>query len=303
MNDLALTVSNIFDYSGMFPPESKALEDALKDSATFPTALKFPEMLNSDFVLSLENLKQITPSILVKAGFGIGRKVRICTLGSEMNAGSKSAEELSEIQRFNKESSKWSTPAEVVSYEVKISSSLRLNDAKDAISNSSVLLCLEPNLSLSNWTETLASACELVSELGQNVSLKIRGTGPTGIENEKICRVIEACVSKNIHLKATGGMHHPILETSRYNNHLGFLNIASALLLKRALKDRFSAQDILKCLRTDDAKAFSFKDGLRWGEFHITHTDLARLKSEWRFSIGSCNIFEPDSDLVRLFGT
>lgn len=305
-NPLDILVSGLFDYSGMFPPESKSFEGALFDSARFETTLVRPFLVNTDLVLQRASIDLLSEDVLKAQGFQDGQKIRIAYLGSDIVTPSdieRAIEEVQFVHSWNGTHSKDAVQPHIVSYEVKIAQGVTSlpSDLLTAAQSAGIILCVEPDLSITEWRSVLNHRVGEIARC-EGVSLKIRGTGPAGIGTEKMAVVIDTIAQAKVHLKATGGMHHPIIEQERYKNNLGFLNFATAVVMRRAIKD-LDVTTIQRCLDERDPKAFAFNQGLRWDDFSIPVEELQKIKDTYRMSIGSCSLREPDEDLVRLFRT
>lgn len=293
---LSVLVDSLFDYSGMFPPEAKSFEDALVDSAKFSSSLVRKNMVNADFVIQLSMLDSLNPESVKKAGFKSDKKIKIAVLGSEVSDQKNLyREEIEKINTFNHNF--LSNNLEVTSFEIKVDTKfLDLESSPDP----SFSISLEPDLSKENWKEKLKETIKIISPYKKNISLKFRGTGPTGIDNKKIAYVISLVCDSKIRCKATGGLHHPILEAKIYGNNLGFINLTTALYLRYAFGETFGINSIEECLNSESMSDFKFEQALSFKDFSITLETLKNLKEIFRFSIGSCSLREPDEDLVRL---
>ena len=83
---------------------------------------------------------------------------------------------------------------------------------------------------------------------------------------------------------------------------MGFLNFASAVMLRRTLGTRISHTILVELLTNDDARAFEFRDSLQFKSLKISAAELRHAKGLAHCTIGSCSLHEPDQDLSRLFG-
>lgn len=303
---LDLLVERLFDYSGMFPPASKSLSDTLKDAAGFSSTLTRPEMVNADIVLSISHLKDMRGDVLTPAGFDESKTCHISLLGSELVVSDADlVNEIEMLKKFN-EVGEGVQSCKVSSYEIKVGEFLVATEEVlerhlVSLAESQTVLAIEPDLSGEMWQNILDRAVIFVAKHRGNVSLKFRGTGPTGIGNDKIAFVIAQACDEKINLKATGGLHHPFLE-ERYGNNLGFLGMSSSIYLRRALGEEFSIDDIMRCLCASDPSEMEFETMLAWRDKRIDLPTLRDLKKRYSFCIGSCSLQEPDEDLIRLFG-
>ncbi len=317
---LEILVDRLFDYAGMFPPAALSFEEALATSAKLKSELRRPYLLASDIVLSFENLKKLEHEILQAAGFVPAQLLTVCALGTAFKIrqdliSEQRLDELKEIQAFNAQKSSELVPIQVTSYEFKFEGSIQsdvqavqvaLRNIKSFLHEDHFRLCVEPDLSVEDWEQVLDKFCHILSDLnlhsiGPEVVLKVRGGGATAVNNHKLLKVVEQVCKYNLNLKATAGLHHPIIEKDRYQNSLGFLNLSVALYLKRALGSEFPAIEVLNCLFASSLEHFNFGQNLAWKEYQIPLEQLRSLKEQFPFSIGSCSLHEPDQDLARLF--
>jgi hypothetical protein len=84
---------------------------------------------------------------------------------------------------------------------------------------------------------------------------------------------------------------------------MGFLNVAAAVMLKRAVKDSLSESSLAQILTNSSYQSFSWRNGLRFGDLAISLEQLTAAKNLAHFSIGSCSLHEPDADLLSISDT
>lgn len=319
---LETLMEELFDYAGMFPPAALSFEEALSRSAKLPTELKRQKLLASDLVLSLENLSKLNSESVAAAGFDPARAIKICALGSSLKTrqeliSEQRLDELRQLQAFNAERAADPIALRVSSYEFKLEAPLQsdqhavqiaLRNIKSFLSDDQIRICVEPDLSGEDWEAVLDKCSHVFSDLnlhsrGPEVVFKVRGSGPSAVNNHKLLRVVERVAHFNLNLKATAGLHHPIIEKELYQNSLGFLNLSAALFLKRALGPSFPDIEALDCLFAVDTKFFTLGTSLGWKDYKISLEQLKDLKRQFPFSIGSCSLHEPDQDLARLFSS
>ena len=315
---LEVLVDGLFDYAGMFPPSSLSFDDAIIASASFSHELKRPSLVGADLVLGVEHLSRLRIELLQQIGFDSQRAFLVCVLGSTLAAAEEPsrADELKSLELFNRTEANSSIRRHIVSYELKLSQNLqtdhhsavqRVSEIQSRLEKERLMIFLEPDLSVAAWESVLENICGVIkvvndSSEGPRIGLKARASGPTAATPAKFAAIISEVATAQLHFKATAGLHHPIVERARYHNELGFLNMATALYLKRHLGSAFSNQDLLGCLTCEQSSAYRFEDELQWNEQRLSVRDLELLKENFHFSIGSCSLHEPDQDLLRLFG-
>lgn len=132
---------------------------------------------------------------------------------------------------------------------------------------------------------------------------KIRTGGVTNDafpDGASVATFIRNCAEHGVAFKATAGLHHPIrcVKPLTYEPDAptgtmhGFVNVfmAAALL-----------QHADEILAEADARAFEFgDDAASWRGHSVRTDDLARIRSEFAISFGSCSFDEPIADLKEL---
>jgi hypothetical protein len=292
-NTFITLLTKLFDYAGMFPPASLSFEQALAESCSFSTTLKRPWMVASDIVLDAQNARKL---LGVNLGiYSLSHPLRVCLLATE--------EPESVISTASQLAHK-EPHVTVTSLEIKAAPS----DFEEMISfyadfgaTNTIQLALEPDLSGDNWESVLNAALTKLSKATPKAALKCRLTGPTGIAADRLAAAIIATSDGEIPLKVTGGLHHPIVETDRYPFPMGFLNVTTGVMLRRALRNKLPHARLVEILANQDARAYAFGDSLQFKDLKMSHAELRRAKEAQPFAIGSCSLKEPDEDLSRLF--
>lgn len=299
----------LFDYAGMYPPASLSLEEALSKSAGFRKTLRRPGMLAADLVCGLDRLELLEPVRLAKAGWDPERAFKVCVLGPAL-AGPGAVppeEQKSQAARAVAFDGTGRPTRSAVSYEIKCPVS-HLLDRRAAAAFEAVRsglggyvggLFVEPECASTEWPGAVESVFSFFDALApeRRPGLKLRCSGPAAIDPESLARSLAAASDRGLKLKATAGLHHPIVEP-RYGNRVGFLGLALAVRLRRALGPGFSLPLIEGCLTAAEPGQFTFVDGAAWLKFWLP-TD--RLLTRPGFTIGSCSLHEPDDDLARLY--
>jgi hypothetical protein len=232
--------------------------------------------------------------------FGYKREVSVALLAtSTIDEALEVAEKLSGV-RPSADDAK----CRVSSIELKLNPGIA-NDSLRALcdycSRHQILFAVEPDLSTDSWKELLEQTLETLISLSVPGALKCRGSGPTGIGPERLARAVCRVSDAGLPFKVTGGFHHPIVESGLYGNTMGFLNLAVAVMLRRAHQDSLSEAEVATLLANSDPAAFTWGDTMKYRGLSISCHDLRSVKAKAPFSIGSCSLAEPDQDLARLF--
>lgn len=292
---LEILVDSLFDHAGIFPPTERPLEEAYKVAATFDSILTRPHLINSEIVLPVKKLSTVNRDDLRKLGFSSEKIFRISALSDlELKKDSKDQvfHNLNSCLEFNERNEAHST--RVIAFDLKISADLDLlNHAfLTKLRESPIQIYLEPDLSIHGWQEMLLAVTDLLS--GSAIGLKCRGTGPTGISNDRMAHALYQAGDKNLHFKVTGGFHHMV---AGENNKTGFLSFASAFVLSKT--KNLEPEKIEQILNNKRVEEFCFtQDALTYRGDLVSFLEIAAARKERRFSIGCCNPLTPDKELT-----
>ncbi|MGB1586881.1 MAG: hypothetical protein ACPHID_07550 [Thermoplasmatota archaeon] len=292
----------LFDHAGMFPPAALSFEDAVTEAAELPEALKRPDLLQNDLVLTPEEWRKISDESLAAAGFD--RPLHVCLVGVDLD---QAADVLREAQEWNTDGATASPPRVVTAIEAHFSPGMALGTAVGRItalrylSRGSIDLYIEPKWDDATWNKRMDDLMAMYDGLNADVELhpvglKFRAWGPTALRPETVAKLLPLVDERALPLKATQGLHHPLCEGFEQNT-MGFLGLVAALRFCDG--GHLNDEERLALLTESDASAFEFGDIITWRghELDVPAVDTARVP----FSIGSCSLREPDADLARLF--
>lgn len=291
---LELLLSSLFDYAGMFPPAGRSFHEALKESASLPTSLKRPKMLSSDLVLDVEYASKLMTTDL--RAYGFSRDISMCLLASETPQRClECATGLLTSKRRD------GLRVSISSLEAKVSMegiSAIIGTLLPFAQKHSIQLAVEPDLSTLAWETNLHTTSSAIQ--GKGIALKCRCSGPTGIGPERLSAAIIAACDTAAPFKATGGLHHPIVEQERYGNMMGFLNLAAGVLLRRVTGEKISREMLSRLLTNASFEAITTGENLAYNGIAISYDQAVTAKRIAGLSIGSCSLHEPDADIERL---
>lgn len=287
-------VRGLFDHAGMFPPAALSFEDALREAAVLPDVLARPDLLQNDLVLTPEHWAKVDDEALAAADYD--RTLHVCLVGVDLD---EAADVLRKAQQWNTDGATTRPPRVVTAIEAHFSPGMALGTAVGRItalrylSRGSIQLFIEPKWDDATWNERLGDLMTMFDGLNADVELapvglKFRAWGPTALTPATVARLLPEVRKRNLPLKATQGLHHPICEGFEQNT-MGFLGLLAALRLD------LPAEELEAVLTESDATAFDVADGLSWRGHEVPLDGVP-------FSIGSCSLREPDADLKRLFG-
>jgi len=310
---LEMLIDGLFDYAGMYPPASLSYEATRAKLSEFQEKATRPHLLHAHLVLDIPHLGKLAAEKAAAAPW------LVAVLGTPLSLSAPATVRDSELSSLTEATLRPST-LRAASYEVRIEPELandleRLFEHASALNGSlpdnQTVLAIEPNLSTPNGRQALEAAAATVHRIHASTpfrcALKIRGagsagSGSTGIDCRQFIHVLRLVTALEIPLKATAGLHHPILEPERYGNVLGFLNLKSALMLVAVYGEKISDSELLKCLSESSPAAYSFENLFRWRNWEVDLVKISTAQKLLPLTIGSCSLEEPDADLVRLFG-
>jgi hypothetical protein len=163
---------------------------------------------------------------------------------------------------------------------------------------------LEVPLAQSLMERAVASLCAARSR-GFEVAAKIRcgGLDASAVPAaEQVARFIRAACDAALPFKATAGLHHalPREDANIGATTHGFLNLTGAAVFARA--HELDDETLARLLGERDPAQFVLDEtSLRWRELTSSAAEIARVRTSFFHSYGSCSLAEPVEDL-RILG-
>lgn len=304
---LDLLVAGLFDYAGMYPPASLTFQDALAEAARHGKTLQRPGLVAARMVVAPDLLPRLTDDALENAGWPLDEELTIAVTGVSLE---EAAGAIRTAHAFNREAPMALVPRRIVSLEVALETALDTDEetTRDLLSGlqgartDGLRVYVEPRWEPVVWKTAGARLFQLLNELrGEHpLGLKLRCAGPTAVTHGTMADAVAWVATTRAPLKATQGLHHPIVEAER-GNKWGFLSLAAAVRLRAALGLEFDRDATVRLLSETDPGAFVLKDGLAWRDHRIGMDDMRAATESVPLHVGSCSIREPDEDLTRLF--
>jgi hypothetical protein len=296
---LCALLDQAIDYAGMFPPCGLALEPALQNQANY---VRSPEawMLNG-FVLPVE---QFDPTTQFLSEFDTHHPLRVAALGPKTTNADAFLDALYNAHAAIRSFSRYNTDLVSISHlEMFLPEdvdSASLKTASSIVGELPVFWEAPP--------EKAEQAIALIAghnsdEHMATFGYKLRTGGVTADafpSSEQIARAFVTPVTRQLPIKFTAGLHHPIRQ---FRNEVktkmhGFLNVVGAAVL--AAEHQWDADQAVMMLEDEDPRSFSFTDDFfAWGDWKI---GVERLQYRRKFvrSFGSCSFDEPRDDLRAL---
>ncbi|MFE4243229.1 hypothetical protein [Peribacillus butanolivorans] len=138
----------------------------------------------------------------------------------------------------------------------------------------------------------------------KSIGIKMRMGGITSDlfpSGEQVAIVIHESRKRNLTLKFTAGLHHPIRQ---YRNEVetkmhGFVNVFTAALLSYC--HSIDSKIIETILLDEDPTHFSFTpDTLSWRSLSVSSSQINKARTVFAASYGSCSFDEPRKELGEL---
>lgn len=310
---LASFMHGLIDYAGLFPPAKLNLHDTLKNMLR---GQKFTESwMISSLVLPVNQLDNLIVTLIdlgeADAFFPISFVASRAE--SEKDFFDTLNTDIKRIKEFFELHPSFSVKAFEIALPTSICHSGNTGDLSLFVKDTASILIeakLNPFIEVAageNWISAMHTTVSAISELNEGssdkASFKIRcgGIKPQMMPpSENIAHTILYCKEKNISLKATAGLHHPI---KHFNDELGgimhgFINVFGSAILTKV--NDISFETLVKMLNDESENSFIFSGNtLSWKNFSVNSEEIKNYRS-FITSYGSCSFDEPIEDLQTL---
>jgi len=302
---------HLIDYAGLFPPASLSLENAIENYRTY----KFgeDEWMLGPFVVPASRLKELD----AYAGlFSREKPLAISAIGEKSGdaAGCLEAlqETLAQIEAFRRQHGERVSigTLELPLPPVPADQTLLEKVSAEARKLGLMVFCEVTTVHVSSpeWEKAMMAALDAIAahhaKGGDALGFKLRTGGVTADmfpSPQQLAAVIAGCRDRQIPMKFTAGLHHPIRS---YREEIGgrmhgFLNVFIAGMIAHV--HGLGPDEIARILADEDPGHFRFTDeGLGWLDYRITNEQIAALRSRMLRSYGCCSFDEPREDLRAL---
>lgn len=300
-------LTGLIDYAGLFPPAkldmSAALENFARDS------MGVHAFALGRFICPVARLDELTltgaslmPGTHATSGYPeLGAQREPWKLSAIIDGPLDRC--LSAIDAFNQHHSRQDNGlAEIDALEMRIQNPHDFDEALEIIPSD-----ITPYFEIATSTDPRGMIAALA---GEDACAKIRlgGITPEAIPPvEPVLAFITACNSAHVPFKATAGLHHPIRaeQPLTYEDNPprsvmhGFVNVflTSAMVSENIIDEPAAAQ----LLSETDPATFVWTDqAVTWRDAALPVEALARARTRFARSYGSCSFDEPIADLKRL---
>lgn len=298
---------HLIDYAGLFPPANLPLDSAIQQYANYKNG-KDSWMLGP-FVLPVTQFKNLDSYIHL---FSVEKPLILTVVGRRCDSEIECRKQLKEdVKQISTIIQQYKEVVQVEVFEIPLPPAVPSQEFLEEISIEASKLkarvYCEVGL-INDWknhvTETLDTieAHNLSKKTWVGVKLRTGGIKAEMFpEPEQVAFVIASCRDRNLPLKFTAGLHHPVrMYRDEVNTKMyGFLNIFIAGML--ASTQELSLQKIEQILTEENSKHFSFSnDYIAWQNIKITTQQIKNLRETSLHSFGSCSFDEPKDELIEL---
>ena len=309
-NGLRLLLSGLIDYAGMFPPANLALEPALDNYFRY---VEGPDAwMLSTFILPVDRL--VDAARLIEARLHRG-PIRIAVLGKGGPDWSSFFSGLdAEIDRIDEFRHRLGRRIEIAAFETRLpGAELDFQIRADALVAEAAERLARAELgpffevpAAERWQtrveHTLDALASISAALPARFKLRTGGVTADAIPStETIAWVLSTVSERDLKLKFTAGLHHPL---RRFREEVGtqmhgFINVFTAAVLAKV--HQLPASELNTVLAEEDPRRFRFDDlGIAWTGLAAAAEDVARLRGSFAVSFGSCSFDEPREDLISI---
>ncbi|MFZ1320873.1 MAG: hypothetical protein WAT71_04895 [Ignavibacteria bacterium] len=315
---ISLFTDSLIDYAGLFPPAKLDLKTSF-NNFVFYQSNKYSSML-SKFICPVKLLPELNELNIIKTEISNPVEISLILSGGENLDDFKNSlnYELKLRSNFIRDTK---INCRVNNFEYKIPDEIIINKNDKEISELFKFISIktsghdpdnilsffaESNL-LGNWKKNIeftADAIEQHNETYGDTGFKLRTGGITKTafpSSEQIAFAIGYCLKRNLEMKFTAGLHHPLrhFDSSLDTMMHGFINVFAAGII--AKRHNISEHEMIKLLEDESAENFKFSEsGLNWNGYEIENEDIHFARSTFVRSYGSCSFDEPVDDLRNL---
>lgn len=310
----------LIDYAGLFPPAKLPLNEAFSNYRKYISG-EYGRML-SNFIIPAKMMGDLTE--LIKSN-GVTDELHFSVLGSSGDTVDDFMSSLKSDVDIWKSFIENNPSAVTNFYEVRLPIEIFatqeaeevgkfINAISDEISGNfgnDVFLFFEASpdegTTIDEWKTTTDAVIEGIKVhilTKKNAGYKLRTGGVTASAfplPEQVAFAIKHCLNRQIPMKFTAGLHHPV---RHFNDEVktrmhGFINIFCAGAI--AIRHNISESEMIKMLEEEDPKAFEFTDeSFTWDKYVISVDDITYSRESLTISYGSCSFDEPIEDLQKL---
>lgn len=304
---LSVFQDHLIDYAGLFPPANLPLDSAIHKYAKYKNSID--SWMLGPFVLPVTQLKNLDTYIHL---FSAERPLILSVVGKRCDSKIECRNQFREdVEQIFSIIQQYKEVVQVEVLEIPLPSAVPSLEFLEEISIEASKLRARVYCEVglkSDWKNHVSETLDTIAAHNLSkktwIGVKLR-TGGIKAEMfpdpEQVAFVIASCRNRNLPLKFTAGLHHPVrMYREEVNAKMyGFLNIFIAGML--ASTQHLSLEKIEQILTEENSNHFSFSnDYIAWQDIKITTHEIKNLRETSLHSFGSCSFDEPKDELIEL---
>ncbi|MEO8210250.1 MAG: hypothetical protein ABI840_06790 [bacterium] len=308
---------SIIDYAGLFPPAKLSLSEAFENYIQYKNG-NYKWML-SKFICPVKMLQDLNN--LIESNYSNEKNINISVLG-------RGGYDINDfINNFRNDIDMWkdfiSKSGDSVttnSFEIKLPDELMNSHDSKKISKFIDFISddIQKNISQqvfiffegfvgSEWKKNIRSLINGIgihteNNPGSGYKFRTGGVEPyTFPSPEKVSFAIRECIDREVKIKFTAGLHHPI---RHFDNGIktmmhGFVNVFGAGII--AMRHNITNFGMKEILSDENPENFIFtEETFSWKDWRIGIEDINFARKNLVISFGSCSFDDPIDDLKSL---
>ncbi|WNR46931.1 hypothetical protein [Paenibacillus roseipurpureus] len=302
-------MEKLIDYAGLFPPAGLPIEAAIQNYHGY--RLDQDSWMLGKFIIPVTRLHELDPYIPM---FSKDNPLLLSVIGNRSRETDECMELLrgsfEKIQTFRNHAR---AAARINVLDVPLPPIALQDHLLEEIGRGASKLGLQIFCELTDelnddWKTRMIAGLNAIAAYnvtsGSRLGIKLRTGGVTAEAfptANQVALVLAACRDRNLPLKFTAGLHHPVrIYRGEVNTKMhGFLNVFFAGLLANSHK--LDIQTIAEILEDENPESFQFSsDGLHWRHLSMTSCEIQAYRNKGLCSYGSCSFDEP-RDEMRAF--
>ncbi|MGM9924434.1 MAG: hypothetical protein ACI35R_09325 [Bacillus sp. (in: firmicutes)] len=302
-------LNQLIDYAGIFPPTSLPLDEAIRNYASYQ--LDKDSWMLGPFVVQASRLDELDPYIAL---FSKDCPLTISAVGTRTNDPTEYYDGLlADLKKMDLFLERHGQIVQITALEMPLPPHipdlhLLHITSKETMKRGLQTYCEIPAPLHAEWEETLHKSLDVIaahnSESPAALGFKLRTGGvaadafPTP---RQVAIAIKGCRDRNLAMKFTAGLHHPIRmyrEETGAKMH-GFINVFAAGMLARL--HHLDLPMIEKILADEEISNFAFHPNeISWCGLKMTISEIRSLRDSALRSYGCCSFNEPREDMRSL---
>ena len=287
---LRALVAGVVDYAGLFPPAALSMRDAV---ARYAEYLRSPDAwMLGRFVVPASRLDELAVEAASHAAAGANPWRLAALIGDDAAA---DARRIADHDRVH------GARLLVDVAELRAGTADAIAPAVRALGSAlttyvEIPIASEPRVLL-----------EAVKRAGARAKVRTGGVTADAFPSAaQLARFVVCCAELDLPFKATAGLHHPLRGEQRLTyapdspsaTMFGFINVFAAAAFAQA---GMREDEVARLLEERDPRAIQLGGAeLRWRGHAVQLESLARTRSSFALSFGSCSFREPIDDLHHL---